>query len=523
MLLDISPNHLKIVQDILRKYLSAYEVWAFGSRAKWLAKEYSDLDLCVISQYPISFNILGLLEEAFNDSDLPYKVDIVDWSTTSASFREIIKKDKVVVQKIEVMNGEWINYLAIGEFAKVKGGKRMPAGTALTSKKSNHPYLRIVDFKDGTIDKKNLQYVPDDIFPRISRYVISSNDLYISIVGTIGLIGFIPKELNGSNLTENAAKICSIDERKVNPIYLGYFLQSKVGQTAIHALTVGSTQPKLALFRIEQIKVPCPPLPIQKEIAAILSSLDDRITLLRETNKTLEAIAQALFKSWFIDFDPVRAKMENKIPEGMDEETAALFPDSLEESELGMIPKGWKVSTVGDFFILLMGQSPPGNTYNENENGLPFYQGCTDFGFRFPMKRIYCSEPARIAEIGDTLVSVRAPVGDVNMAIEKCCIGRGVASVRHGEDYRSFTFYLMRSLSKRFDNFDSEGTIFGSITKKDFQSLPVISPSLSTLVAYDEISKPIDDRIIQNEQKIRTLANLRDTLLPRLISGQIRV
>jgi type I restriction enzyme S subunit len=136
---------------------------------------------------------------------------------------------------------------------------------------------------------------------------------------------------------------------------------------------------------------------------------------------------------------------------------------------------------------------------------------------------MYCSAPTRIAEIGDTLVSVRAPVGDVNMAIERCCVGRGVASVRHPKDYRSFTFYAMRGLGQHFENFDSEGTIFGSINKKDFQALPVISPTTPELAAYDAVSSPIDAKIVENEEQMRILATLRDTLLPRLISGQLRV
>ena len=266
-----------------------------------------------------------------------------------------------------------------------------------------------------------------------------------------------------------------------------------------------------------------PPPDERRAAACVLSALDDRITLLRETNATLEAIAQALFKSWFVDFDPVRAKMEGRTPEGMDDATAALFPDALEETELGPVPKGWRYSTIGESFILTMGQSPPGDTYNEAGDGLPFYQGRTDFGFRFPSQRVFCTAPTRLAEPGDTLVSVRAPVGDVNMALEKCCVGRGVAAVRHPNGCRSFVFYATRGLRSRFDLFDSEGTVFGSINKKDFQALPVIEPSGDVLVAFDEIAAPIDRRIVGNEEQIRTLATLRDTLLPRLISGQLRV
>ena len=120
-------------------------------------------------------------------------------------------------------------------------------------------------------------------------------------------------------------------------------------------------------------------------------------------------------------------------------------------------------------------------------------------------------------------MSVRAPVGDVNMALEKCCLGRGVAGVRHPKGYRSFAFYAIRGLRSRFDLFDSEGTVFGSINKKDFQVLPVIEPSFEALAAYDNIALPLDQRIIENEEQLRTLATLRDTLLPRLISGQLRL
>ena len=272
-----------------------------------------------------------------------------------------------------------------------------------------------------------------------------------------------------------------------------------------------------------KFKLSLPPLNVQRRIAELLGALDDRIALLRETNATLEAIAQALFKSWFVDFDPVHARQQGLAPEGMDEATAALFPDGFEESELGLVPRGWRYSTVGESFILTMGQSPPGDTYNEVGNGLPFYQGRTDFGFRFPSQRVFCAAPTRLAEPGDTLVSVRAPVGDVNMALEKCSLGRGVASVRHPKGFSSFAFYVTRGLRSRFDLFDSEGTVFGSINKKDFQGLPVIEPTDGILKAFDEIATSIDRRVVENEGQIRTLATLRDTLLPRLISGQLRL
>ncbi len=301
------------------------------------------------------------------------------------------------------------------------------------------------------------------------------------------------------------------------------YLEYAVLASDITSYLTGAVMPKLTQGNMNRIEVPCPPRDVQDQIVGVLGSLDDRITLLRETNATLEAIAQAIFKSWFVDFDPVRAKQEGRAPEGMDEATAALFPDSFEESALGLVPRGWRYSTVGESFVLTMGQSPPGDTYNESGDGLPFYQGRTDFGFRFPSQRVFCTAPTRLARPGDTLVSVRAPVGDVNMALEDCCLGRGVAGVRHPRGYRSFAFYATRGLRSKFDLFDSEGTVFGSINKKDFQGLPVVAPLDEVLAAFDHVATPIDQRVIENEGQIRVLIALRDTLLPRLISGQLRL
>jgi type I restriction enzyme S subunit len=314
----------------------------------------------------------------------------------------------------------------------------------------------------------------------------------------------------------------------------------------------------------ETQNVPLPPLAEQKAIAAVLGALDDKIELNRRMNATLEAMARALFQSWFIDFDPVRANLDRNQPSpqpsptgrgckdrekaelpsplgrrtgdegafgfldgrqpvGLDPATAALFPEHLEDSPLGHIPKGWKAGTVVEAFNLTMGQSPPGDTYNEEGNGLPFYQGRTDFGFRFPTRRIYCSAPTRYAKPGDTLVSVRAPVGDINMANEECCIGRGVAAVRHKSGATSFTYHSMANLYPDFARFEAEGTVFGSINKDSFEKLRFVIPPDDIVAAYERLAGPLDEQIRTLENQSRTLATLRDTLLPKLLSGELSV
>lgn len=298
--------------------------------------------------------------------------------------------------------------------------------------------------------------------------------------------------------------------------YMFRFLRRRIQHEAS-----GSVQDNINLETLARLRFPLPPLPKQKAIADILGSLDDKIELNRKTNETLEAMARTIFKSWFVDFDPVVAKSEGRQPDGMDAETAKLFPDSFENSEIGRIPKGWTAGDVGDYFNLTMGQSPDGSTYNEDGRGLPFYQGRRDFGFRFPDLRVYCDAPTRVAEQGDTLVSVRAPVGDINMASEKCCIGRGVAAIRHKSGSRSFTYYSMHELRSSLKTFEAHGTVFGAINKDQFYALPIVVPPIVLVHAFECFAASLDDEIATLTQETITLTQMRDALLPRLLSGGI--
>lgn len=304
--------------------------------------------------------------------------------------------------------------------------------------------------------------------------------------------------------------------------FLKFMLQSPIVQHGLHSRSTGTTVLGIKQSELRKVELIVPPIEEQRSIATVLGSLDDKIELNRRMNETLEGIARAIFKSWFVDFDPVWAKMEGR-DYPLDAETMALFPDHFEESELGEIPAGWEVGTVGDDFNITMGQSPPGSTYNEDGIGPPFYQGRRDFGFRYPTQRIFCSAPKRMADSGDSLVSVRAPVGDVNMAIESCCIGRGVATVRYKEGSRSYTYYAMKSLRTIFDRFEAEGTVFGSLNKRDFHGLDFILPLFDVVNAFEKKTFPIDQMIENNEIESQTLKELRDTLLPKLISGELRV
>ena len=185
----------------------------------------------------------------------------------------------------------------------------------------------------------------------------------------------------------------------------------------------------------------------------------------------------------------------------------------------------WEVGKLGDEFEFTMGTSPIGESFNEQGIGTPMYQGNADFEFRFPKRRVYTTAPKRFAEKYETMISVRAPVGEQNMAIEKCCIGRGVAAFRYKKNnsFYTYTYFKMKSLVQEIKQFNDTGTVFGSIGKSDFENLDIVIPKKEIVISFQITVKPIDDKVISNCFQIRTLTALRDNLLPKLMNGEVRV
>ena len=292
----------------------------------------------------------------------------------------------------------------------------------------------------------------------------------------------------------------------VDPQYLYQILRSNdtLAQLQMLAESRSGTFPQITYSELSNIMVSLPSQKAQKNIVSILSSLDRKIELNNKINADLEEMAQAIFKNWFVDFEP--------------------FKDGkFVDSELGMIPEGWKVGTLEDIAEITMGQSPAGNSLNENREGMIFYQGSSDFGFRFPSIRVFTTEPKRLAVANSVLFSVRAPVGDINVAKEECCIGRGVASIKSKYGHDSYLFYTMKSLHKLFDSFDGEGTVFGSINKKTLSAIQILLPSDGIVEQFNNIASSFDDRIRSLSDENSRLSLLRDTLLPRLMSGELEV
>lgn len=332
--------------------------------------------------------------------------------------------------------------------------------------------------------------------------------------GTIGKVFYIRTDFWPLNTT-----LYVRDFKNNDPRFINYFLQDF--DFAVYSDK--AAVPGLNRNHLHQARVTIPQLHQQRVIARVLGVLDDKIELNRRMNRTLEELAEALFRSWFVDFDPVVAKAAGRQPAHLRPDLAALFPAHWQDSPLGPIPHGWRVGTVDELTNVTMGQSPPGSSYNEIGEGFPFFQGCTDFGFRFPTNRVFCTAPTRFAKKGDILLSVRAPVGDTNIALEDCTVGRGLAALRGRNGERSFPLYAIRSQADEFASYEGEGTLFGAINGPALRGLRLVVPPAPVMEAFEKTAGPWDAMIEHNERESRTLAALRDTLLPKLLSGELRV
>lgn len=397
---------------------------------------------------------------------------------------------------------EWKTY-KLGDLVEVQNGFAFKANDFSNK---GIPVIKIKNIVSPRISFEDCEYYEGILEKRLEQFIVRKGDILISMTGShvnqiasaVGKVGKYQFDYPAL-LNQRVGKLFSKNENLLNQDYFYYHISRFETQVDLASSAGGSAnQANISPAQIKQLEITIPDLPTQRQIAQILSSLDDKIELNLQMNQTLEAMAKAIFKEWFVDFN---------------------FPGFDGELVDGL-PKGWRMGKLGEEFNLIMGQSPPGTSYNEIGEGMVFYQGRTDFGFKFPTNRLYTTEPKRVAKPLDTLVSVRAPVGDINMANEICCIGRGLSAIRHNTKAYSFTYYMMKNAEPIFRGFESEGTVFGAINKTNFENIEIIVPDKNIIIEFESIVNPIDDKILENTIQIQSLTQTRDTLLPKLMSGQ---
>jgi type I restriction enzyme S subunit len=491
----LTEDEIGLIKSVFEKAPEVETVFIYGSRAKNTFKRTSDIDFAVKLINGNRF-IIASLKDDLDELPIIYEIDLTDEKTMDAGdFKEEYERTK----RVFYLKG-W-RMVRLGDVAEKITKGTTPKSFSINNNDVNYIKSESLSY-DGVIDESKFAKITNKTNNELQRSKLKENDILLSMAGIfLGKTGLVKKSMLPAN-TNQAVAILTVN-LNVDYKFLWFKLRDNESVNYFNSTYSQSAQPNINFEEIKSLPILLPQITEQRSIAAVLSSFDDKIELLREQNKTLESIAQAIFKEWFVKFN---------------------FPGAsgwLIDSQLGKIPVGWRVGKLGDEFNVIMGQSPEGKSYNQQDDGYIFFQARAEYGERFPIVRLYTTEPNRMAEKFDVLVSVRAPVGDINVAFEKCCIGRGLAAVR--SKYKSYMLYKIMSLKEVFDKFESEGTVFGSINKDSFLKIEVVIPEKKIIEQFEMIAKQIDYKIFNNYSQIQTLTSIRNALLSKLMKGEIRV
>jgi type I restriction enzyme S subunit len=380
-----------------------------------------------------------------------------------------------------------------------------PFGSDLVSSDyvpSGVPVIRGQNLTKGKYVGGEFVFVSEVKADKLSANLARPGDLVFTQRGNAvlngGQVAIVPDGRFERYLVSQSQMKLTPDHSKVDPRFLYFVFTSSEHAHYLRSNAIVTGVPHTNLKMLRDYEFPLPPLADQKAIAAVLGALDDKIELNRRMNATLEAMARALFQSWFVDFDPVRAKLDNRQPPGLDEATAALFPSKFQDS-------------------------PDGDSYNAIALGMPLINGPVEFGDYFPVKTKWSEAATRFADEGDLIFCVRgSTTGRRVVSDGKYGIGRGVCAIRakgefHGFLYQTINVGLHRLLEK------TTGSVFPSLSSPDIKGFSVLKPSQNVMEAFERTTKTLIRRVQQNHTQSRTLATLRDTLLPKLLSGEIRV
>ena len=357
--------------------------------------------------------------------------------------------------------------------------------------------------------------VDDEALMRInSRSNLEVGDVLFSATGTIGKTAIVSQSPKNWNIKEGVY-VLKPNKKLLDPYFLlcqlRYYSDIGVFNNQIGGSTVFSVPMSLLLETTFQL----PSLDIQKQISTIVKNINHKIELNNKINAELEQMAETLYDYWFVQFDFPDANGKPYKSSG----GAMVYNEELKRE----IPKDWEVKNLNQIADIIMGQSPPGTTYNTNGNGSVFFQGSTEFGTRHPVVEQYTTAPSRFAKKGDILLSVRAPVGSMNIADRDCCIGRGLAALRNKSGSQAYLFEVMRYFKQIFDRQNSGGTTFGSITKDGLHDLKVAYPGDLLVSNFEQAVGSTYSMQNINGEENQKLAELRDWLLPMLMNGQVTV
>ena len=527
-MIDLAPHHLETVLRILSEHVPEAEVRAFGSRATWEAQEHSDLDLAIDCGSPADPFVIVQLKEAFEESTLPIRVDVLDWHTVSDGFRTVIERSNTVLRggsipaivdkRTEMMLGDVCT--KIGSGATPRGGKEAYV--------RDGPYalIRSQNVHNTGFSHDGLALISKEQAEALKNVEVRHDDVLLNITGdSVARVCQVDPLVLPARVNQHVA-IIRPDPRKLDPEYLRYYLASPDGQTTLlRWASSGGTRNALTKKMIESFVVHAPAdLSEQQAIARFLGTLDDKIKLNRRIGDTLDEISRALFRSWFVDFDPVHAKAETR-PSGLPPDVDALFPDALEPSELGPIPTGWQVRSLEDIATFTNGlalQRFP----STGDSWLPVIKipemrrGFTDRSARASTD----IDPRYVVGDGDVVFSWSGSLEIVLWTHGRGALNQHLFKVTSTQFPRWFYWNWIR---EHLDDFrgiaDGKATTMGHIQRHHLAEAKVAVPPRDILSAEDLPIVDITERQIGHAIQSRTLAALRDTLLPILLSGKLHL
>ncbi|WP_219822461.1 restriction endonuclease subunit S [Shewanella insulae] len=426
----------------------------------------------------------------------------------------------------------------LGEYIKVQGGYAYKSKDFIES--SENKVLKIKNVRFGTVDYSEPAYISDEIAKTTKNWKVNEGDVLISMTGSgpnapqslVGRVARVWKNEPDAWINQRVGRICLLDENMVHLDFIFYWLSLPQSQDYLVSNSSGSAnQANISGKIIESL--PCPKVDYQtsRQIADLARKFDEKIIVNSQTNKTLEEMAQAIFKSWFVDFEPVKAKMNGEQPEGMDAATASLFPEKL-DSETGL-PEGWKLSEIGDEVTVVGGGTPSKKNDDFWVNGHIHWTSPKDLSG--VQDKVLLDTASKVTEAGlkkissgllpvDTvLLSSRAPVGYLALAKVPMAINQGYIAMKcekqlPPEFVIQWCVHRMDEIKQR-----ASGSTFAEISKKSFKPISVVVPSEDTLNAYQKIVKPLYDAITSNARQNEQLSSLRDTLRPKLLSGELSI
>ena len=529
--IDVTAEQRETILALLERHLPGTAAWAYGSRVTRMSRPTSDLDLVVFAT-PEQGRRVGDLREAFEEGGLPFPVDLFVWDEVPENFRKRIEADHVVlVGKPERgAGGNWptaplgqVTELTLSSVdKKTKPHERAVLLCNYMDVYSNRFIRSDLDFMAATATEREIQKCalrPGDVV------ITKDSEQY----DDIGVPALVRDDMDDLVCGYHLAILRPLRE-SISGSYLLYALQIGSVQHQFHAYANGVTRFGLRKDDILRVEIPLPPLPEQRAIARILGSLDDRIELNRRMNETLEAMARALFKSWFVDFDPVRAKAEGHDP-GLPDRIADLFPDRLVDSELGEIPEGWRIfclDELADHHTLSMAPFARPETEFEHfsipaydDGRIPFIQRGATIKSN---KTIVPPNSILLSKLNPEIPRVWMP--DSSNGDLQICSTEFLAFTPRSLTNRSLLFSLFTSADFRKllqSMVTGTSRSHQRVPPKALRRCEVLSGTPELFDRFDELVASMLDQAVTNRAEAYTLSALRDALLPNLVSGQLRV